>query len=215
VRLRFSDFTFDGEARELRRGEDLVPLSPRAHQLLVLLLEARPRPVTQQRLRDALWPETNVGYTSLAQVVTEVRRALGEGAASARFIRTVPRYGYAFVGAVVAEGGAAPSFVGTLVTEQREYLIPEGETLVGRGLECAVRLPSARVSRVHARLRVADGQVLVEDAGSKNGTWVNGKKQEGPTTLDDGDELAFGTFRATFHRISPDGSTRTGGSIRP
>jgi DNA-binding winged helix-turn-helix (wHTH) protein len=212
--LRFSDFTFDGEARELRRGDDLVPLSPRAHQLLALLLEARPRPVPQQRLRDALWPETSVGYTSLAQVVTEVRRALGEGAASARFVRTVPRYGYAFVGAVVAEGSAAPSFVGTLVTDQREYLIPEGETLVGRGLECGVRLPSARVSRLHARLRAADGQVRVEDAGSKNGTWVNGERRKGATPLNDGDELTFGTFRATFHRISPDGSTRTGGSAR-
>ena len=215
MRLRFSDFTFDSEARELRRGDVLVPLTPRAHQLLAVLLESRPRPLSQQQLRDALWPGTAVGYTSLAQVVTEVRRALGEGAATARFIRTVPRYGYAFVGAVVAEGGAVPSFVGTFVTEQREYLIPEGETLVGRGFECGVRLPSVRVSRVHARLRAADGQVSVEDAGSKNGTWVNGERREGPTTLDDGDELAFGTFRATFHRMSPDGSTRTGGSARP
>jgi DNA-binding winged helix-turn-helix (wHTH) protein len=214
VRLRFSDFTFDGEARELRRGDAVVPLTPRAHQLLAVLLESRPRPLSQQQLRDALWPGTAVGYTSLAQVVTEVRRALGEGAATARFIRTVPRYGYAFVGAVVAEGSAAPSFVGTLVTDQREYLIPEGETLVGRGFECGVRLPSARVSRVHARVRAADGQVLLEDAGSKNGTWVNGERRQGPTLLNDGDELAFGTFRAAFHRLSPDGSTRTGGSTR-
>ena len=215
MRLRFSDFTFDAEARDLRRGDVLVPLTPRARHLLAALLESRPRPVSQQRLRDALWPETHVGYTSLAQVVTEVRKALGEGAASARFIRTAPRFGYAFVAAVVAEGGSALSFVGTFVTEQREYLIPEGETLVGRGLECGVRLPSARVSRVHARLRAADGQVSVEDAGSKNGTWVNGERREGPTALDDGDEVAFGTFRATFHRISPDGSTRTGGSPTP
>jgi pSer/pThr/pTyr-binding forkhead associated (FHA) protein len=126
----------------------------------------------------------------------------------------VPRFGYAFVGAVVAEGGAAPSFVGTLVTDQREYLIPDGETLVGRGFECGVRLPSVRVSRVHARVQAGDGQVVVEDAGSKNGTWVNGERRQGPTALEDGDKLAFGTFRATFHRISPDGSTRTGGSTR-
>jgi len=210
MRLRFADCVLDPEARELRRPEGPIPLSPRAFRLLALLLERRPRPVSQQDLRDALWPDTNVGYTSLAQVVAEVRRAIGDAGGADRRIRTVPRVGYAFVAPVVEERERRPAGVGVLVTEDSEYLVPEGETLVGRGTECGIRLPSSRVSRVHARVWTEGERVLVEDAGSKNGTWVNRGRTEGPALLGDGDEVLFGTFRAVFHRASASGSTSTG-----
>jgi DNA-binding winged helix-turn-helix (wHTH) protein len=210
MRLRFADCVLDPEARELRRRGTPVPLSPRAFRLLTLLLEHRPRPVSQQRLRDALWPDTSVGYTSLAQVVAELRRAIGDPAGGDRRIRTVPRVGYAFVHPVVEERARRRASLGVLVTEDSEYLVPEGETLVGRGTECGIRLPSSRVSRVHARVRTEGERVLVEDAGSKNGTWVNRERREGPALLEDGDEVLFGTFRAVFHRAGASGSTRTG-----
>jgi DNA-binding winged helix-turn-helix (wHTH) protein len=210
MRLRFSGCVFDADARELRRDGRLVPLSPRAFRLLGLLLEGRPRPFSQAQLRDALWPGTHVGYTSLAQVISEVRKGIGDQAVATRIVRTVPRFGYAFVAPVVEERGPAVAPIGTFVTEEREYLIMEGETLLGRGAECGLRLPSVRVSRVHARLRAEGGRVSVEDAGSKNGTWVNGEKRERATVLDDGDEVAFGTFRVTFRDASSAASTRTG-----
>ena len=210
MRLRFAECVLDPEARELRRRRESAHLSPRAFRLLTLLIEHRPRPVTQQQLRDALWPDTSVGYTSLAQVVAEVRRAIGDSAGAGRLIRTVPRVGYAFVAPVVEERPRRPAGVGVLVTEDSEYLVPEGETLVGRGTECGIRLPSSRVSRVHARVRTENQRVIVDDARSKNGTWVNGERREGPAVLDDGDEVLFGTFRAVFHRAGASGSTRTG-----
>jgi DNA-binding winged helix-turn-helix (wHTH) protein len=210
MRLRFAECVLDPGARELRRREKPVALSPRAFQLLTLLLEHRPRPVSQQQLRDTLWPQTHVGYTSLAQVVAEVRRAIGDDTGVDRRIRTVTRFGYAFVALVVEERPRKAGGVFTLVTDESEYLIPEGETLVGRGGECGIRLPSSRVSRVHARLRAEGERVLVEDAGSKNGTWVNRERREGPALLEDGDEVLFGTFRAVFRRAGASGSTRTG-----
>jgi len=210
MRLRFADCVLDPEARELRRRERPVPLSPRAFQLLTLLLERRPRPVSQQELRDALWPQTSVGYTSLAQAVAEVRRAIGDTDGADRRIRTVPRVGYAFVVPVVEERPRRAAGLGVLLTDESEYLVPEGETLVGRGTECGIRLPSSRVSRVHARVRTEGERVLVEDAGSKNGTWVNRERLQGPALLEDGDEVLFGTFRAVFQRSGASGSTRTG-----
>jgi len=209
--LRFAESVFDGDALELRRRGKVVPLPPRAFQLLALLLNQRPRPVSHHQLRDALWPDAHVGYTSLAQLITEVRKAIGDTDTTARLIRTVPRVGYAFVAPVVDEQqSGGPRLAGTFVAEDREYFIPEGETLVGRGTECGVRLPSARVSRVHARVRADARGVAVEDAGSKNGTWVNGERQQGPTLLSEGDEVAFGTYQVVFQGAGTSGSTRTG-----
>jgi DNA-binding winged helix-turn-helix (wHTH) protein len=209
--LRFGDCAVDPGALELRRGGEAVALSPRAFRLLVLLLQSRPRALSHQRLRDALWPDTLVGYTSLAKLVGEVRKAIGDRQGGSPLVRTVARFGYAFVGAVSEEAGAAePRFAGTFVTEEREYLIPTGDALVGRGDSCRVRLPSARVSRVHARVRAEDGRVTIEDAGSKNGTWVNGTRREEPVVLADGDEVLFGTFRAVFRVLGATGSTHTG-----
>jgi DNA-binding winged helix-turn-helix (wHTH) protein len=198
--LRFGGCVLDRESRELRRDGGIVPLSPRVLQLLMLLLDARPRPVSHDQLRDALWPDAFVGYTSLAQVVAEVRKAMGDTDPESRMIRTVPRFGYAFVAPVVEELRSSPeSFAGALVSDDREYLIPSGETLIGRGEECRIRLPSPSVSRVHARLRTDTGGVWVEDAGSKNGTWVRAIRVEGATLLQDGDELSLGRYRLTFH----------------
>jgi DNA-binding winged helix-turn-helix (wHTH) protein len=103
MRFVFSDCALDPDALELRRGGEAVPLSTRGLRLLVLLLERRPRPVPQRELRDALWPQTHVGYTSLAQVVAEVRKAIGDQPGVEEIIRTVPRVGYSFVAAVREE----------------------------------------------------------------------------------------------------------------
>ena len=191
----------DRERRELYRNSRVAPLSPRALQLLGLLLDARPRPLSHNQLRDALWPDAFVGYTSLAQLITEIRKAIGDGDAGSRMIRTVPRFGYAFVAAVAEERGSSPvAYAGALVSDDRDYLIPFGETLIGRGEECGIRVSSPGVSRVHARVRADGAGVRVEDAGSKNGTWVRQNKIEAATLLRDGDELSLGRYRLTFHR---------------
>jgi DNA-binding winged helix-turn-helix (wHTH) protein len=208
--LRFAACTFDAERRELRREGRAVPLSPRAYALLALLLDERPRPVPHDRLRDALWPDTAVGYNSLAQVVSEVRRAIGEPAGSGRTIRTVPRVGYAFAAPVTEAGGfGARRFAGSFVGREREHLVPEGESLVGRAETCDVRLHADGVSREHARLVAREGRVYLEDAGSKNGTWVNDARLAGRVELRDGDAVRFGSLRVVFRASSGRSSTRT------
>src|SRR5262245_50999972 len=126
MRVRFGECVFDPEARELWRGQTRVALSPKAFQLLALLVAQRPRPLTHAALRDALWPDAHVGYTSLARVVTEVRKALGDTAEAPSFVRTVPRYGYAFAGDAPAEAARAPGGAGcALVGDEREFPLAE------------------------------------------------------------------------------------------
>jgi DNA-binding winged helix-turn-helix (wHTH) protein len=209
MRARFGDFVVDTGARELRRSGRPVALSASGIALLALLIARRPRVVTQAELRDALWPDSSVGYTSLARVVSELRKALGESADSTTYVRTVPRFGYAFTGpaSVDAEEAVASPFL--LVAEDRDSVLPAGELLVGRGTECAVRLASPGVSRVHARLQVDARGARLADEGSKNGTWVNGSRIAGTVPLEEGDEVVVGTYRMVFRSSAALDSTRT------
>lgn len=77
---------------------------------------------------------------------------------------------------------------------RRGELIPiRGETTVGRAGGCALVIPDDTfVSQVHARVWRRDGDTLVEDLGSKNGTYVNGERVVAPTRLRKGDRVQFG-----------------------
>ena len=99
MRIVFEECEFDSGRRVLLRHGRAVPLSSRAFQLLELLLERRPEAIAKAELLERLWPETFVSDASLHNLVTEIRAALGDDPRMARFIRTVPRFGYAFHGA--------------------------------------------------------------------------------------------------------------------
>ena len=58
----------------------------------------------------------------------------------------------------------------------KEFPIGDGEVLLGRTNETEIELPSNKVSRKHAAIRIVDGQVEIEDLGSSNGTYLNGKR---------------------------------------
>jgi DNA-binding winged helix-turn-helix (wHTH) protein len=207
-RLRFGDCVVDPAARALLRGGRPVEISPQGLALLLLLVNRAPQAVRHGELRDALWPDTHVVHTALPRVVSELRDALGDSPERGAFIRTVSRFGYAFVAPVVHElGGQAGECA--FVTEAREVTLPEGETLVGRGPECGVRLASPQASRIHARVTVRAGGAVLEDCCSKNGTWVNGTRLEARAALEDGDEVLFGGYRVVFRRTVSFDSTRS------
>jgi diguanylate cyclase (GGDEF)-like protein len=64
--------------------------------------------------------------------------------------------------------------------------------VIGRGSEASVRLASENVSRRHARIVEVEGRWLVEDLGSRNGTWVNGERTHRPAPISDGDKIEVG-----------------------
>jgi DNA-binding response OmpR family regulator len=87
----------------------------------------------------------------------------------------------------------------------REHLL-SGETItIGRAVECDIVITSKRVSRQHARVRRQGGEVVVEDIGSTNGTFLNGERVMEPTGLHDGDRIAVGDVTFVFH--DPDVTT--------
>lgn len=103
--IDFGDFTLDESRRQLLRAGQAVHLSPKAFQLLSILVHDSPRAVAKGDLQDRLWPGTFVTEGSLATLITELRSALGDDAREPRFIRTLYGFGYSFA-APVREAGA-------------------------------------------------------------------------------------------------------------
>jgi DNA-binding winged helix-turn-helix (wHTH) protein len=212
MRLRFGDCLLDTDARELRLGGSRRELSPKGLQLLELLLEARPRALRKQEIHERLWSDTVVSDSSLARLASEVRDAIGDDAKHPRLLRTLHRHGYAFSGAVAVEpahGTLRPASC-RLLWGERQIPLVEGENVLGRGSEAAVRIDLGRVSRLHARIVVEGGRAVLEDLGSKNGTFHRGRRLEAPAELADGDEIGVGPVMLLFRAAGSESTTETG-----
>ena len=104
-RLRFGAFELDVRSRELRTGTACVRLQEQPFEILRLMLERPGEVVTREELRQRLWPEgTFVDFEhSLNAAIKRLRAALGDEADNPRFVQTLPRRGYRFIGAFEAE----------------------------------------------------------------------------------------------------------------
>jgi DNA-binding winged helix-turn-helix (wHTH) protein len=214
VALAFGDFSLDLESRQLLRSGKAVRLSPKALQLLELLVAERPRALAKAEIRDRLWPRTFVSESSLTGLVATLRRALGDSARDPRYLRTVHGLGYAFCGVVTEDPPRrkSPARRGLhfrLTWEGGDVSLAEGENVLGRVEEAAAWIESASVSRRHARILVSDGKARLEDLGSKNGTFLNGRKITSAVALADADEIRLGVVPTTFRVVGGATSTRT------
>ena len=80
-----------------------------------------------------------------------------------------------------------------------EYFAAQPErTTIGRSPDCEIFLDDVTVSRKHAVLTERDGGFFIEDLGSLNGTFVNRRRIETATRLENGDELQIGKYRLAF-----------------
>ena len=94
----FGEFRLDASKRMLIRGGDEVQVSPKAIELLVLLVESGDRVVTRTEIMDRLWQDTFVEEGNINFHISNLRRALGQnGKPESQYIRTVPRKGYKFI----------------------------------------------------------------------------------------------------------------------
>jgi Tol biopolymer transport system component/DNA-binding winged helix-turn-helix (wHTH) protein len=100
--IRFGEFSADLEARELRRNGNRIKLQGQPFEILVVLLERPGQVVTREELRQRLWPrDTFVDFEhGLNAAVNRLREALEDSADEPRFIETVPRRGYRFIGPI-------------------------------------------------------------------------------------------------------------------
>jgi hypothetical protein len=169
-------------------------LPPQAVELLSILVRERPNVVAKENLIEQLWPDVSVEEANVRNLVAEIRAALGDDDHEPRFIRTAHRVGYAFIAPTVTLSARLPRLIGPTTS----YMLAEGTNIIGREEDCAVPLDSQGVSRHHAKIMIASGSATLEDLGSKNSTWLNGQRIEGPAELRHGDKIRLGTTTLTF-----------------
>ena len=210
---RFDDFTLDTRTRRLLGRDTEVHVSPKAFDLLTLLVENRSRAVSKSQLHEKLWPSTYVLETNLAGLVAELRRALDDSAEQPRYIRTMQRFGYWFIGDARSDADderAAQARVRYwLIWESRQIALSPGENIIGRAPDAGIWIDAPGVSRHHARILLEGADAALEDLGSKNGTFVRGERITARAPLADGDQIRLGSVVVTFRVPPPAGSTET------
>src|SRR6185436_20145333 len=201
-----ADCVLDADARTVRRGTAAIHLSPKAFDLLTVLVEHGGRALSKVELLQRVWPGVFVSDASLARVVREIRAALGDSPHDPPIVRTVHGYGYAFA-AAISEDSSKPTVADGrrptlwLTRRTRTFALSEGEHLIGREPALAICLDSPKVSRHHARIVVKDARATIEDLESKNGTFVAGVRLTAPAVLEPGETVRIGPCTLIF-RVS-------------
>jgi DNA-binding winged helix-turn-helix (wHTH) protein len=218
MRVRFGKCVLDSETRELSVSGETIHLTPKAFELLEILIGSRPRAVSKTEIHERLWRDTFVSDGTLTSLLAEVRSAIGDAGHEAgdeeRLIRTVHRFGYAFSGSAEAETAKPPgqlrvAFAYRLFWRAREIALEPGENVLGRDPQAGVFIDHTSVSRQHARVVISGERAVLEDLHSKNGTFLRGARVEAPLPLADGDELRLGSVPMTFRVFPLSGSTDT------
>ena len=98
--FNFGDCQLDEGRFELRRDGKLRAVEPKAFDLILLLVKNRHRVVTKEEVLDAVWAGRIVSEATLSSCVKSARRAIGDNGKEQKYIRTVPRRGFHFVGTI-------------------------------------------------------------------------------------------------------------------
>jgi DNA-binding winged helix-turn-helix (wHTH) protein len=209
---RFGPFTLDPATRQLLRDGAAVHLTPKAFDLLILLVGEAPRVLAKADVHERLWPGTFVSDATLTGLVKELRRALDDRDPAAPIVRTSHGVGYAFAASIDRGSAAAPATPQIwhwIDVNGRRIRLLEGENVIGRDPAARVWLDVASVSRRHARIVVDDGAALLEDLGSKNRTTLGSTAVVDGVRLSDGDEIHVGPIRLLYRRSRSGMSTET------
>ena len=208
VSYRFGPYLLSPHLRRLERDGTSVPLTPKAFDLLVTLVQHRSRALSKDEILSLVWTGSQVEEGNLAQQVLLLRRALSD---AGDCVATLPRHGYRFVAPIVEERAGGQALVSTphsLLWDGREFPLREGVTVIGRAEDADLRISLPSLSRHHARLVVRNLEATLEDLGSRHGSWRRNAPVQGVVRLASGDEIRLGTASLVYCLALPDDTTR-------
>jgi diguanylate cyclase (GGDEF)-like protein len=217
--IQFDDWTLDTASGELTRRGTKILLQEQSLQVLQALLQRPGQIVTREELIARLWPNRIVDFDAgLNAVIRRLRAALQDESDSPRYIETLPRRGYRFIGRVEARhaqtdpelrteqiGATEPQRAGSAClvvihaphqSELSRRHVLAGESMsIGRSHDNDIVLPSQSVSRKHVRIERRGGQLWIVDDASTNGTFLNYAAEPlQEERLNAGDEVRLGDW---------------------
>jgi TolB-like protein/DNA-binding winged helix-turn-helix (wHTH) protein/Flp pilus assembly protein TadD len=171
--IRFATFEVDLRSGELRKAGLKLKLAGQPFQVLVILLERPGEVVTREELQKRLWPDTFVDVDhNLNTAINKIREVLGDSAENPRFVETIPRRGYRFVGAMQQFPSSGPA-----------GLADVGSSTIG-----SVTPKALRAWRSRAGLGIAAIALMVLLAST---SWLSRKAGRGGETIDSVAVLPF------------------------
>jgi Tol biopolymer transport system component/DNA-binding winged helix-turn-helix (wHTH) protein len=172
-RIRFDSFELDLSSSELRKGPTRLKVPYQSLALLQALLERPGELVTRDELRHRLWPSnTFVDFNhGLNVAIRRLREALGDSADSPKFVETVPRRGYRFIGETVPTP-SPPSVAGEAAADRANLSLPSPEVSTDRLAAPATANKSTERSRRAWTWRPLLAASVVVSIGV--GVWVIG-----------------------------------------
>jgi tetratricopeptide (TPR) repeat protein/DNA-binding winged helix-turn-helix (wHTH) protein len=148
---RIADVEVDALSGRLRRDGEECRLREQSLQVLLYLIERRERPVTKEELMETVWRGTAVTDDALVQCIVEIRKALGDDPRRSRFIKTIPKIGYRFIGPVEGheERGLVANGTEEVTSFRVEYEeeLSDQEVLIKRTPDKPLPLPGAVIAR--------------------------------------------------------------------
>jgi DNA-binding winged helix-turn-helix (wHTH) protein/alpha-beta hydrolase superfamily lysophospholipase len=107
----FGHYVVDPERFELRRGPDIVEIEPQVFELLCVLIKNAERVVSQDEMFETVWGGRIVSTSTLTSRINAARVAIGDNGTEQKYIKTIPRKGYRFIGKLVEQrqGASEPS----------------------------------------------------------------------------------------------------------
>jgi DNA-binding winged helix-turn-helix (wHTH) protein len=224
--ITFAEFELDVGGYVLRRPDGPVRLEKLPMEVLILLVQRAGTLVQRSEIQALFWrPDVYVEHdTAINTAVAKIRRALGDDADTPRFVETVVGKGYRFIAPVesdatrqahssVNRGRASarrlrtfPSYSAT--RGKQEFILEAGKTVFGRDPAAGVYVDHPSVSRRHACLSIGSQGAVLEDLKSRNGTFVNGRRIDGPTNIDHGALIGLGAITLTLIVMAAPASTQ-------
>ncbi len=182
--FEFGEFRLEPEKLRLCKGSEVVAMSPKALEILVLLVENRHRTVARDEIMTAVWSDTFVEEGNINFQISNLRKTLGQnGKAESQYITTIPKSGYRFVADVresvrtdVGPDGADTVSAGFAANANR------GFSFVGLGLLIAligggITVASNLIGRPNVPLQSsAVNAELLSTSPEANAFYIQGKK---------------------------------------
>jgi DNA-binding winged helix-turn-helix (wHTH) protein len=228
--FRFAEFELDVAAYALKHRGESVKLERIPMDVLILLVERAGTLVERSSIQAQLWgPEIFVEHdAAINTAIRKIRHALGDNAARPRFVETVVGKGYKFIAPLESVTGLSkegergansraepsarkrPLFPRYSVTVgKQEFVLNSAETPLGRDPATGVYVDHPSVSRRHARISIESDGVVLQDLGSRNGTFLNGRRVDGPAKIHHNDVIGLGPITLVFHIARAPASTQS------